>query len=106
MDEPLGAVDHQMRQMLQEELEGLWLQDGTTVIMVTHDVDEAIYLSDRVIVMSAERGRILEDMAVSLTRPRVRSDVRYEQYKSHLSTLLQRALGKRSAAQDRIAGMA
>jgi len=94
MDEPLGAVDHQMRQILQEELEALWLKDKTTVIMVTHDVDEAIYLSDRVIVMSSNEGKILEDMAVSLARPRDRKDIRYSKYKEHLTDVLKIALSR------------
>ncbi len=72
MDEPLGAIDFQMRQMMQEELESLWLKDKTTVIMVTHDVDEAVYLSDRVIVFAAKRGKIIKDMKISLPRPRNR----------------------------------
>ncbi|BAF58757.1 MAG: ABC transporter ATP-binding protein [Pelotomaculum sp.] len=88
MDEPLGAVDHQMRQTLQEELEALWLKDKTTVIMVTHDVDEAVYLGDRVIVMSAREGRIIEDTPISLPRPRDRKSKRYGKYKEHLAGIL------------------
>ena len=59
MDEPLGAVDFQMRQPLQMQLEQMLTQKKTTALMVTHDVDEAVYLSDRVIVMSRDYGRIL-----------------------------------------------
>ncbi|MEG0641635.1 MAG: ABC transporter ATP-binding protein SaoA [Clostridium sp.] len=94
MDEPLGAVDFQMRQILQEELEEIWLQDRTTVIMVTHDVDEAIYMSDRVIVMSTENGKIIEDMKINLDRPRkkVRNSKEYENYKAYLTSVLKRAL--------------
>lgn len=94
MDEPLGAVDFQMRQNLQEELESLWLKDKTTVIMVTHDVDEAIYLSDRVIVMSAYEGRILEDLSVKLPRPRNRKDKEYSKLREHLTDLLKVAANK------------
>lgn len=88
MDEPLGAVDYQMRQMLQEELEAIWLKDQTTVLMVTHDIEEAIYLSDRVIVMSSEEGKIMEDMRVRLDRPRERKGQRYHAYKDHVTDLL------------------
>ncbi|HBC92396.1 MAG TPA: ABC transporter ATP-binding protein [Pelotomaculum sp.] len=95
MDEPLGAVDFQMRQNLQEELESLWLKDKTTVIMVTHDVDEAIYLSDRVIVMSALEGKVLEDLPVKLPRPRNRKDREYIKTKEHLMDLLKIAVNKR-----------
>lgn len=98
MDEPLGAVDFQMRQILQEELESLWLKDQTTVLMVTHDVDEAIYLSDRVIVMSAQQGNILEDLAIKLQRPRNRNGEKYIKYKEHLMNLLKKALNKEPEA--------
>lgn len=94
MDEPLGAVDFQMRQNLQEELESLWLKDKTTVVMVTHDVDEAIYLSDRVIVMSAREGKILEDLSVKLPRPRNRKDKEYGKIRDHLTDLLKVAVNK------------
>ena len=95
MDEPLGAVDFQMRQNLQEELESLWLKDRTTVIMVTHDVDEAVYLSDRVIIMSREEGKILEDLSIDLPRPRDRAGEAYAAYRGQLTDLLRRALGDR-----------
>ncbi|MDU6483586.1 MAG: ABC transporter ATP-binding protein SaoA, partial [Paeniclostridium sordellii] len=64
MDEPLGAVDFQMRQNLQEELESIWIKNKITAIMVTHDVDEAVYMSDRVVVMSRDKGRIIEDLKI------------------------------------------
>jgi len=88
MDEPLGAVDYQMRHMLQEELEALWLSERSTVLMVTHDVDEAIYLSDRIIVMSRDKGTVLEDMPVKLERPRNRKNKKYTEYKDYLTDLL------------------
>lgn len=92
MDEPLGAVDFQMRQILQEELEALWMKDKTTVMMVTHDVDEAVYLSDRVIVISANGGTILEDMKIDLQRPRERDSEKYNIYKEKLTKILKLAL--------------
>lgn len=92
MDEPFGAVDFQMRMIMQEEMEALWLKDRTTVLMVTHDVEEAIYLSDRVIVMSADRGRILEDMRIDLPRPRQRKGDAYHHYEDRLVDLLKEAL--------------
>jgi len=72
MDEPLGAVDFQMRQNLQEELEDIFLRDRATVLMVTHDVEEAVYMSDRVVVMGAREGEIKADLGIPLTRPRER----------------------------------
>jgi len=92
MDEPLGAVDHQMRQLLQEELEAIWLKDRKTVLMVTHDLDEAIYLSDRVIVMSSRHGEILDDLAISLDRPRQRRGSRYHEHRDRLTEVLRIAL--------------
>ena len=62
MDEPLGAVDFQMRQLLQVQLESILQQKKVTSLMVTHDVDESVYLSDRVIVMSRDHGKIMEDL--------------------------------------------
>ncbi len=98
MDEPLGAVDHQMRQTLQEELENLWLKDKITVVMVTHDVDEAIYLSDRVIVMSARKGRIVADVNVDLERPRARTGQKYHAFKDALTGHLKAAFNEGLAA--------
>jgi NitT/TauT family transport system ATP-binding protein len=70
MDEPFGALDAQTRAVMQENLLRLWSEFKTTVMFVTHDVDEAIFLADRVLIMSAAPGRIIEDMPVPLPRPR------------------------------------
>ena len=70
MDEPFGALDAQTRIVMQEHLLKLWAQIGTTIVFVTHDVDEAIYLADRVLIMSAAPGRIKRDLAIPLPRPR------------------------------------
>jgi NitT/TauT family transport system ATP-binding protein len=71
MDEPFGALDAQTRVMMQENLLKIWNDFGTTVIFVTHDVDEAIFLADRVLIMSASPGRIIADLPVELPRPRL-----------------------------------
>jgi NitT/TauT family transport system ATP-binding protein len=70
MDEPFGALDAQTRIMMQEHLLRLWAKFNTTVVFVTHDVDEAIFLADRMLIMSASPGRIIDDVPVPLPRPR------------------------------------
>jgi sulfonate transport system ATP-binding protein len=88
MDEPFGAVDAQTREQLQEELLKIWAQTDTTVVFVTHSIDESIYLSDRVVVMQARPGRIKEEVAVDLPRPRwegdVKADPRFAQLRASL----------------------
>ena len=70
MDEPFGALDAMTRERLQDELLELWQRTGLTVLFVTHSIEEAIFLSNRVIVMSPGPGRIDEDIAIDLPRPR------------------------------------
>ena len=73
LDEPFGALDAQTKLQMQEWLLGLWADFGKTVVFVTHDVEEAIYLSDEVHVMAARPGRIVETIPVSIPRPRSRN---------------------------------
>ena len=73
LDEPFGALDAQTKLRMQEWLLGLWADFGKTVVFVTHDVEEAIYLSDDVHVMATRPGRIVETIPVSIPRPRPRS---------------------------------
>jgi NitT/TauT family transport system ATP-binding protein len=76
MDEPFGAVDAQTRQLLQEELLDLWQRERKTVIFITHSMDEAVYLSDRVVVMTPRPGKLAEVLDVPLPRPRIAEEVR------------------------------
>ena len=70
MDEPFGALDAQTRALMQELLLDVWNREGRTVVFVTHDIDEAIFLADRVLIMSHRPGRIRLELPVPLTRPR------------------------------------
>ncbi|MGH8951552.1 MAG: ABC transporter ATP-binding protein, partial [Acidimicrobiia bacterium] len=70
MDEPFGALDAQTRQLMQEDLMRLWDEEQKTVIFVTHSMDEAAYLSDRVLVMDTHPGRVREVLDVPIPRPR------------------------------------
>jgi NitT/TauT family transport system ATP-binding protein/sulfonate transport system ATP-binding protein len=72
LDEPMGALDAFTRADLQDKLLELWKSDSTTMILVTHDVDEAVYLSDRIVIMTPRPGKISEILEVRLPRPRDR----------------------------------
>ena len=91
MDEPLGALDAQTRMLMQEELIALWEAERKTVLMVTHDIDEALILSDRVIVMSGRPGTLREDITVPFDRPRsfeIERDPEYAALRSRIWNLL------------------
>jgi NitT/TauT family transport system ATP-binding protein len=91
MDEPFGALDAQNRELLQEELQQIWNTSRKTVLFVTHDIDEAIYLADRVIVFTARPGRIKADIQVDLPRPRaieIKKTSEYNAYRNEIWDLL------------------
>jgi NitT/TauT family transport system ATP-binding protein len=92
MDEPFGAVDAQTREQLQEELLKIWSRTDTTVVFVTHSIDEALYLSDRVVVMQARPGRIKEEVSVDLPRPRWEGDVKADPRFARLRSQLRESL--------------
>jgi NitT/TauT family transport system ATP-binding protein len=80
MDEPFASLDAQTREMMQAELLDIWSQTNKTVVFITHQISEAIYLSDRVIVMSARPGRIIADLPIDIPRPRTLSVKRTERF--------------------------
>lgn len=88
LDEPLGALDAFTRMAMQDELIRIWKERGTTMIMVTHDVDEAIYLSDRVIVMTPRPAKIENCIAVKLFRPRARNNPEFLALRSKILEIL------------------
>ncbi len=91
MDEPFAAVDMQTRELLQEELLRIWETVKITVLFVTHSIEEAVYLADRVLVMSARPGRIKDDVTVDLGRPRA-ADVKASPEYRALAERLRNAL--------------
>jgi NitT/TauT family transport system ATP-binding protein len=88
MDEPFGALDAMTRERLQEELLEIWRSTGLTVIFVTHSIEEAILLADRVVVMSPGPGRITEDRRIALPRPRDVSSPEFNDIRRELGNLL------------------
>jgi ABC-type nitrate/sulfonate/bicarbonate transport system ATPase subunit len=88
LDEPLGALDAFTRMDLQDKLLELWKERGTTTILVTHDVDEAVYLSDRIVVMTPRPGRIEEVLSVGLPRPRSRGDAGFLELRTRILEML------------------
>jgi NitT/TauT family transport system ATP-binding protein len=88
MDEPFGALDAMTRERLQDELLDLWQRTGLTVIFVTHSIEEAIFLADRVVVMSPSPGRIVADVRVALDRPRDVSSPPFNEMRRSLGALL------------------
>jgi len=78
MDEPLGSLDEQTKMLVQDDLLKLWEESRKTVIFITHSMDEAVYLSDRVVVMTPRPGQVAEVLDVPLARPRSAEAVRRE----------------------------
>lgn len=88
LDEPFGALDNQTRALMQELLLGIWEQAKKTVLFVTHDIDEAIFMANRVLVMTARPGRVKCDIAIDLPHPRhytVKTTPEFAAYKARLT---------------------
>jgi ABC-type nitrate/sulfonate/bicarbonate transport system ATPase subunit len=88
LDEPFGALDNQTRALMQELLLGIWEADRKTVLFVTHDIDEAIFMANRVAVMSARPGRIKATLAIDLPHPRhytMKTAPEFSRYKAQIT---------------------
>ena len=88
MDEPFGSVDAQTRSMLHEELLDVWHETKKTILFVTHDVEEAVTLADRIVVMTPGPGRVREIVDVDLPRPRSRTDGAFVEYRERVRSLI------------------
>ena len=97
MDEPFGALDHQTRELMQELLLGIWEAEAVTVLFVTHDIDEAVFMASRAVVMSARPGRIKLDRVVPLPHPRhysVKTTPQFSQLKAELTEAVREEVRK------------
>lgn len=92
LDEPFAALDAQTREVMQLELLRIWQETGKTVVFITHQIDEAVYLSDRVIVLKRRPGRVREDITIDLPRPRdlsIKRGGRFNSYVEHIWSQLE-----------------
>ena len=94
MDEPFGALDAQTREVLQEELLRIWLQERKTIVFVTHSISESIYLADDIAVMTARPGRIKEIVPVEIPRPRERGSPEFGAVSRHVERLVKEEVQK------------
>jgi NitT/TauT family transport system ATP-binding protein len=103
MDEPFAAVDAQTRADLEDLIRSIWRRYGVTVLFVTHDIDEAVYLGQRVVVLSSSPTHVLEDVAIDLPDERdqlsTRSDEQFAQLRAHVYEQIQRAKGRSTPAE-------
>jgi sulfonate transport system ATP-binding protein len=94
LDEPFSALDAFTRRDLQDHLLDLWADTRPTLVLVTHDVDEAVVLADRVLVMRPRPGRLFEEIKINLARPRDRNSPLFDNFKRRVLTALDRSLDR------------
>jgi NitT/TauT family transport system ATP-binding protein len=100
MDEPFAALDFQTRSLMQKFLLEVWLEFRSTIVFVTHHIDEAILLSDRVIVMTAAPGRVVDDVRIDLPRPRDALSDGFNRYRPQLTVHLEREVMRTALADE------
>ena len=104
MDEPFGALDAQTRELMQEQLEQIWRKNKKTVLFVTHDIDEAVYLGERVVLFTARPGRLKADIRVPFGSPRslqIRKSADYQRCRNEVWDLLHDEVLRTSHEQSR-----
>ncbi len=99
MDEPFAALDFQTRVLMQQFLLEVWAGFKSTILFVTHQIDEAILLADRVVLMSAAPGRVLEEVKIALPRPRSMTDPDFNGYRVRLTQHMEREVMRAHAAE-------
>ncbi|MNE79324.1 Aliphatic sulfonates import ATP-binding protein SsuB [compost metagenome] len=82
LDEPFGALDAFTRSHLQEALHDIWVTNKTTMVLVTHDIDESVFLSSKVVVMDAKPGRIKANVPIDLPYPRTRTSKAFQEFRT------------------------
>ena len=93
LDEPIGALDALTKMNKQGEIEKIWTADGTTMMLVTHDIDEAIFLGDRVVIMSQRPTEVDQIIPINLPRPRNRKSKAFAEYRNMVINALNESIG-------------
>jgi NitT/TauT family transport system ATP-binding protein len=100
MDEPFAALDFQTRSLMQKFLLEVWLAFKSTIVFVTHHIDEAVLLADRVVVMTASPGRVIDTVPITLARPRDVLSDDFNRFRAHLTAHLEREVERAQAADE------
>ena len=88
MDEPYGQLDLELRYLLEDELVELWKRTGTTIIFITHNIEEAVYLGERVMVLTNKPSTIRETIVVDMPRPRDIADPGFVKIRNHVTEMI------------------